>query len=110
MAGFGDDFQFNLKCVIIALIAAILYWVLPRKNLIVALLILIFVYVLISYYDVLYDCNDKLKNYNGLFSQLTKDLKPPVNPQGVYSFDKDETFNSNELDEKSSDKSNKKTN
>lgn len=46
----------NIKCIIISLTLALLYWFLPKKNKYVLFSILYFTYLLIAYYDHYYDC------------------------------------------------------
>jgi|TARA_B110000261_G_C13029111_1_gene335489 hypothetical protein len=46
----------NIKCIIISLALAALYWFLPSKNKYVLLTILYVTYLLIAYYDHFYDC------------------------------------------------------
>ena len=44
----------NIKCIIISIILALLYWFLPSKNKYVLIFILYITYILIAYYDYIY--------------------------------------------------------
>lgn len=55
-------FEFNLKCIIISLFLSVGYWIVPSKNIIVLITILIMSYLAISWYDHLYDCNPRMKS------------------------------------------------
>lgn len=46
----------NIKCIIISLTLAGLYWYLPYRNKYVLLFILYITYLFIAYYDYFYDC------------------------------------------------------
>lgn len=46
----------NIKCIVFSLILAALYWYLPYRNKYVLLFILYITYLVIAYYDVIYDC------------------------------------------------------
>jgi hypothetical protein len=66
MAGgiFADQpFHFNIKCVIISIVFMILYWYLPYRNPFMLPIIFLVGYILIAWYDYLYDCN--LTMYSG---------------------------------------------
>ena len=46
----------NVKCIVISLVLAGLYWYLPYRNKYVLLFILYSTYLAIAYYDFIYDC------------------------------------------------------
>ena len=46
----------NVKCIVISLVLAGLYWYLPYRNKYVLLFILYSTYLAIAYYDFFYDC------------------------------------------------------
>jgi len=52
MAGFGDKFNVNTKCLVIAGGLAGLYWVAPQKNWWVVVAILFVGYIAIAWYDL----------------------------------------------------------
>ena len=81
MAGFGDKFNVNTKCLVIAGGLAGAYWIAPKKNWWVVGGILFFGYIGIAWYDELYDCKQKLKYRGGLIGDIEKPLKPPINPE-----------------------------
>lgn len=53
-------FEANPKCILIGIIMIILYWFLPRRNIFLLPVIFIAVYVLIAWYDWMYDCSTKM--------------------------------------------------
>lgn len=73
------DLKINPKCLIISGALAGLYWVAPPKSGGVVLTILIGGYIGISYYDVFYNCEDKLSAETILHEPFGW-LKPAVNP------------------------------
>ena len=57
----GKPFAYNLKCIVGTLLIAGGYWFLPPKNVWVLIFLLWLPYVLMAWYDYLYDCRDKMK-------------------------------------------------
>ena len=55
-------FEFNMKCIAISLFLSVGYWLVPAKNIIVLITILIMSYLAISWYDYLYDCTPRMKS------------------------------------------------
>lgn len=55
-------FEFNLKCIVISLFLGVAYWLSPKKNMIVLMIILIGSYIAISWYDYVYDCNPRMES------------------------------------------------
>jgi hypothetical protein len=55
-------FEFNLKCIVISLFLAVAYWVSPKQNMVVLILILFASYFAISIYDHLYNCEARMKS------------------------------------------------
>ena len=76
---FGTPLTLNTKCVIFSTFIMVIYY-LPRPHsmahhFIMSVLMTISAYVLLAWYDVIYDCNDRLKpTYLGW---LSKNIKPP---------------------------------
>jgi len=76
---FHTPLYLNVKCLIVSLFVVIVYF-LPhpanRYHLFVAVFLLATAtYISIAWYDVLYDCNDRLGPT--LFGWMSKGLKPP---------------------------------
>ncbi len=76
---FGTPLYLNLKCLVFSAVILIVYW-LPHPpsiahNLVMGFLLATSAYISLAWYDLLYDCNDKLKPT--LFGWMTKGLKPP---------------------------------
>lgn len=80
MAGglFGTHLYLNAKCLVISLIVVIIYFLPhPYSNYhtaVMAFLLATSTYIGIAWYDVLYDCNDRLQP--SLFGWMSKPLKP----------------------------------
>jgi UDP-N-acetylmuramyl pentapeptide phosphotransferase/UDP-N-acetylglucosamine-1-phosphate transferase len=75
---FGTPLYLNIKCLIFSAIIIIVYW-LPKPstiahNLVMAFLLGTSSYIILAWYDVLYDCNDRLKPT--LLGWFSKSLKP----------------------------------
>ena len=76
---FGTPLYLNIKCLICSAIIIIVYY-LPHPasiyhNIIMAFLLGTATYISLAWYDVLYDCNDRLKPT--LLGWLSKPFKPP---------------------------------
>lgn len=86
------EFHPNLKCIVISLLLAFGYWVTPKQNLIVLVLILIITYIAISWYDYLYDCTPMLAgsggfSYQSIFKPQYRDLnRANVIPNQEYTY------------------------
>jgi len=82
---FGMPLALNPKCLVFsAFVIAIYYLPKPKSinnNFIMAFLLATSAYILLAWYDVIYECNDKFKPT--LFGWMTKSLKPP-NYQNQY--------------------------
>ena len=67
MAGglFGTPLYLNVKCLVFSAFVLFVYWMPHAKRLehriVIAFLLATAAYVLMAWYDVLYDCNDHLK-------------------------------------------------
>jgi hypothetical protein len=75
---FGTPLYLNLKCIVFALSIVAVYW-LPRPyalahKLVMSFLISMSAYIVLAWYDVLYDCNDRLKPT--LLGWISKPFKP----------------------------------
>lgn len=58
----GDDIAFNWKCILVTVVVAAGYWLLPPKNKYVLALLVFLPYLALAWYDHLYDCRrDPLK-------------------------------------------------
>ena len=64
----GDKISFTLKCIVISLLLALLYWFAPSKNKWVLLAILYLTYLALAWYDHLYDCRRKALQPTFLYS------------------------------------------
>lgn len=75
---FGAPLYLNIKCLIFSLFVLIVYWLPNPKsrthNFVMAFLLGTASYILLAWYDVLYDCNDQLKPT--LLGWLSKPFKP----------------------------------
>lgn len=76
---FGTPLYLNIKCLIFSAIIIIVYF-LPHPyssahNFVMAFLLGTSTYISLAWYDVLYDCNDRLKPT--LLGWLSKPFKPP---------------------------------
>ena len=75
---FGAPLYLNIKCLVFSLFVLIVYWLPNPKsrmhNFVMAFLLGTASYILLAWYDVLYDCNDQLKPT--LFGWLSKPFKP----------------------------------
>jgi hypothetical protein len=75
---FGTPLYLNPKCLVFSAFILIVYW-LPHPNTIAHNIVMGFLlattaYISLAWYDVLFDCNDKL--HPTLFSWLSKPFKP----------------------------------
>jgi hypothetical protein len=57
----GYPFEPNVKCVIFTALVAGGYWVLPPRNTLVLITLLILPYIVMAWYDYAYACKNKLK-------------------------------------------------
>jgi len=76
---FGTPLYLNIKCLIFSAIIIMIYF-LPHPqstahNFVMAFLLGTSTYISLAWYDVLYDCNDRLKPT--LLGWLSKPFKPP---------------------------------
>jgi len=55
-------FEPNTKCLVIAAAAVVAYWVIPKGNVFLIPVIFIIVYILIAWYDFVYNCSDVMKS------------------------------------------------
>jgi hypothetical protein len=76
---FGMPLYLNLKCLVFSLSLVAVYWLPHPKtvahNLVMSFLLSVSAYIAMAWYDVLYDCNDRLKPT--LLGWMTKSFKPP---------------------------------
>jgi len=75
---FGTPVYLNPKCLLFSL-AIVMVYLLPHPKSVAHNIIMIFLlmtssYIYLAWYDVLYDCNDRLKPT--IFGWLSKPLKP----------------------------------
>ena len=76
---FNTPLYLNPKCLVFSAFIILVYW-LPHPstrahNIVMGFLLGMSSYISLAWYDVLYDCNDKLKPT--LFGWMSKGLKPP---------------------------------
>ncbi len=75
---FGTPLYLNIKCLIFSACILVVYWLPHPKafahNLVMGFLLATSSYISLAWYDVLYDCNDRLKPT--LFGWMSKSLKP----------------------------------
>ena len=76
---FGTPLYLNLKCLVFSISILMVYWLPHPKtvahNLVMGFLISVSAYIALAWYDVMYDCNDRLKPT--LLGWLSKPFKPP---------------------------------
>jgi hypothetical protein len=72
-------FSFNLKCVVFTAIIAGGYWNLPPKNIYALIFLMWSPYLAMSYYDYMYNCEDKLKPTSLPLGRL---IYLPLKPEG----------------------------
>ena len=70
--------EFNTKCLVISGVAVTAYAVLPKRKLWVGAGLAVGTYVLIAWYDKLYNCDEKLIATGGLFGEVTGPFKPAI--------------------------------
>jgi hypothetical protein len=75
---FGMPLYLNIKCLIFSAVILIVYW-LPHPstvahNIVMGFLLGMSSYIALAWYDVIYDCNDRLKPT--LLGWLSKSFKP----------------------------------
>lgn len=82
MAGglFGTPLELNPKCLVFSAFVLVVYW-LPHPvalahRIVMAFLLATVAYILMAWYDVLYDCNDRFKPT--LLGWLSGPFKPPA--------------------------------
>jgi hypothetical protein len=64
---------FNLKCIIFTLILSAGYWWLPKKNIIILAILLYFPYLVLAWYDYIYQCKRNMgPTYLSLFYEWLK--------------------------------------
>jgi hypothetical protein len=68
----GKPFHPNPKCVIISLVLTIGYWISPKKNAVVAMVMLFVTYIFIAWYDFAYNCDPMIYS-NSIQSALKPD-------------------------------------
>lgn len=74
-----DPPALNTKCIIFTLFIAFVYWGLPRHNKWVLVLLIFSSYLILAWYDYIYQCERNLgPSYLSLFY---KNLKPPESDQ-----------------------------
>ena len=75
---FGSTLYLNVKCLVFSAMILIVYWLPHPKsiahNIVMAFLLGTSAYIALAWYDVLYDCNDRLKPT--LLGWLSKPFKP----------------------------------
>jgi hypothetical protein len=76
---FGTPLYLNVKCLLFSFAILSVYW-LPHPmslahNIVMAFLIGVSAYISLAWYDVLYNCNDRLKPT--FLGWMTKSFKPP---------------------------------
>ena len=75
---FGTPLYLNPKCLVFSAIILTIYWLpLPATlphNIVMGFLLATSAYISLAWYDMIYDCNDKLKPT--LFSWMSKPFKP----------------------------------
>lgn len=77
---FGTKLSLNVKCLVFSLIIVIVYY-LPKPptiahNIVMVFLLTVSAYIGLAWYDVIYDCNDRLKpTYLGWMSKWFKPLE-----------------------------------
>lgn len=76
---FGTPLYLNPKCLVFSAIILIIYWLPHPKstahNLVMGFLLATSSYISLAWYDVIFDCNDRLRPT--LFGWLSKPFKPP---------------------------------
>ena len=78
------DREYNEKCVVISGAAVTAYALLPPRRLWVGVGIAVASYVLVAWYDELYNCEERLvARGGGLFGALTGPMEPPAS-NGTY--------------------------
>jgi UDP-N-acetylmuramyl pentapeptide phosphotransferase/UDP-N-acetylglucosamine-1-phosphate transferase len=75
---FGTPLYLNVKCIVFSFLVLIVYW-LPHPptlahNIVMAFLLGTASYISLAWYDVIYDCNDRLKPT--FLGWLSKPFKP----------------------------------
>jgi hypothetical protein len=75
---FNTPLYLNLKCIVFSIVLILVYY-LPKPQGIAHNIVMIFLlgtsaYIAMAWYDVIYDCNDRLKPT--LLGWMTKSLKP----------------------------------
>jgi hypothetical protein len=75
---FGTPLYLNIKCIIFSFFIILVYWLPHPKttshNIVMCILLGISSYIALAWYDVLYNCNDRLKPT--LLGWLSKPFKP----------------------------------
>lgn len=75
---FGTPLHLNVKCLVFSVAILVVYW-LPHPstvahNIVMGVLIGVSAYISLAWYDVLYNCNDRLKAT--FLGWMTKSFKP----------------------------------
>ena len=75
---FGTPLHLNVKCLVFSVAILVVYW-LPHPstiahNIVMCVLISVSAYISLAWYDVLYNCNDRLKAT--FLGWMTKSFKP----------------------------------
>lgn len=75
---FGTPLALNLKCLVFSAFVLAVYWmphpIYYQHKIVVAFVLATTAYVMLAWYDLLYDCNDRLKPT--LLGFLSKPFKP----------------------------------
>ena len=74
----------NTKCLAISGGLMLAYWLAPTKNILFLGAVGVSSYAAIGWYDSIYDCDNKLVSYDGLYSDLFGWMKPEVGDDNTY--------------------------
>jgi len=77
---FGTPLYLNLKCIVFSLVILVIYWLPHPDNIghtiVMGFLLASSAYISLAWYDVLYDCNDRLGPT--FFSWMAQNFKPAI--------------------------------
>ena len=74
----------NKKCLAISGGLMLAYWLAPTKNILFLGAVGVSSYAAIGWYDSIYDCNNRLVSYDGIYSNLFGWMKPAICDGNIY--------------------------
>lgn len=97
----GQPFRFNIKCLVISFAAACIYMLpryvdKPEKNMFMIAFIFFIVYIMISFYDYLYNCDARMFSHResptSIFKPQYRKPPPEIQPGQKYAENQEKAY------------------